>query len=51
MEERKGYHISTCPEGSGVNITETMKNVGINLEWPPKNYTYQIVLAGIRPKK
>ena len=41
------YSISHCPEGAGVNITETMKNAGIILEWPPVNYTYQIVLAGI----
>ena len=41
------YDIVTCPEGNGVNITETMKNAGIILEWPPVNYTYQIMLAGI----
>ncbi len=41
------YSIVDCPEGAGVNITETMKNAGVILEWPPVNYTYQIVLAGI----
>lgn len=50
LQEHRNYIISTCPEGSGVNITETMKNVGIELEWPPKKYTYQIVLAGIKVK-
>lgn len=44
------YSIVACPEGAGVNLTETMKNAGIILEWPPVNYTYQIVLAGI-PKE
>lgn len=34
------------PEASGVNLTETMKNSGIILDWPPKKYAYQIVLAG-----
>ena len=34
------------PEGCGVNVTETMKGIGINLEWPPEKYAYQIVLAG-----
>lgn len=34
------------PEGAGVNVTETMKNIGIELEWPPVTKTYQIVLAG-----
>jgi predicted metal-binding protein len=41
------YDIVSCPEGAGVNITETMKNAGIELEWPPVNYTYQVALAGI----
>lgn len=41
------YSIIDCPEGAGVNLTETMKLSGITLEWPPVNYTYQIVLAGI----
>jgi len=41
------YVIVDCPEAAGVNVTETMKQVGIKLEWPPVNYTYQIVLAGI----
>jgi len=41
------YTASYCPEGEGVNLTKTMKNAGIILEWPPVNYTYQIVLAGI----
>jgi len=47
LKEKPNYIISHCPEGSGVNLTETMKQVGIELEWPPKKYTYQIVLAGI----
>ena len=37
-----------CPEAMGVNVTETMKNVGIILEWPPETVTYQIVIAGSR---
>ena len=34
------------PEACGINITETMGAVGIELEWQPVNWTYQIVLAG-----
>jgi predicted metal-binding protein len=41
------YKVTTCPEAMGVNITETMKDAGIILEWPPENVTYQIALAGI----
>jgi hypothetical protein len=34
------------PEAAGVNITATMKSIGIDLEWPPKTVTYQVVVAG-----
>lgn len=40
--------IQSPPEAMGVNITETMKNAGIILEWPPETVTYQIALAGIK---
>lgn len=44
---KEGKHlILTTPEACGVNITETMKNVGVVLEWPPKIVTYQVALAG-----
>jgi len=43
----KGNHlVLTTPEACGVNITETMRRIGINLEWPPVTVTYQIALAG-----
>lgn len=38
--------ICYCPEGMGVNITQTMMNIGEVLEWSPETKTYQIVLAG-----
>ena len=38
--------IADTPEAMGANITETMKAVGIVLEWPPKTVAYQVVLAG-----
>lgn len=40
------YRIVECPEAQGVNVTETMRRVDIELEWPPRIYAYQIVLAG-----
>jgi len=43
------YVVTTIPEGMGVNVTKTMKNVGIEIEWPPHNVTYQIAFAG-QPK-
>jgi predicted metal-binding protein len=42
------YHITKCPEAEGVNITETMKNIGIDLEWHPETKTYQVALAAIK---
>ncbi len=39
--------IIKTPEATGVNVTATMKSIGIELEWPPKTITYQVVLAGL----
>lgn len=41
-----GLTIVGCPEACGVNVTETMKRVGIFLEWPPRVSAIQVVLAG-----
>jgi len=35
-----------CPEAAGVDVTKTMANIGIELEWPPRKYAYQVVLIG-----
>lgn len=45
------YVITRCPEGMGVLVTNTMRQVGIELEWPPQNVTYQIAFAGILKEK
>ncbi len=39
-------HVVWCPEAQGVNVTKTMKRIGVELKWPPVEETYQIVLAG-----
>lgn len=41
------YNVTTAPEAMGVNVTETMKRAGIELEWPPVNVAYKIAFAGI----
>lgn len=46
--EHNDYSIETCPEAMGVNITQTLKNAGLDLEWPPKQWACQVALAGIR---
>jgi len=44
------FSITTVPEAMGVNVTKTMRNAGIVLEWPPVNVAYQIAMAAV-PKK
>ena len=46
LREVPGQKMTSCPEAMGVNITETMKSIGIELEWPPKKFTYQVAMAG-----
>lgn len=41
-----GLTVTTCPEGMGVNVTETLRQVGIELEWPPVNVARQVALMG-----
>lgn len=44
------YQVTRCPEGMGLNITETMKKAGIELEWPPEKYTYQVAVGFVWTK-
>jgi predicted metal-binding protein len=37
-----------CPEAMGVNVTASMKNIGITLEWPPKNIVRKVALIGVK---
>lgn len=37
----------TCPEAGAVNVTETLRAVGIELEWPPKRIVRQVAIAAI----
>ena len=42
-----GYYSTTSPEAMGVDVTTTLKNAGIELEWPARNTVYKIAFAGI----
>ena len=44
----KRYEAKIVPEAMGVNITETLHNIGIDLEWPPRKIARQVALLGIR---
>ena len=39
------YTVTRCPEAMGVDITATMAKLGIELEWPPERYTYQVAVG------
>jgi len=37
-----------CPEGSGVDLVATVKQFGLEFEWPARKYAYQVALVGNR---
>jgi hypothetical protein len=39
------------PEAHGLNVTATMKSIGIELEWPPKTVAYQVAIASVGEKR
>jgi len=48
LEGRGNWKTTYCPEAMGVNVTATMKNLGIELEWPPQNVVHKVAIIGIR---
>jgi predicted metal-binding protein len=38
--------VTTCPEAMGLNVTETIRKIGILLEWPPIDKAVQVAFAG-----
>lgn len=48
LKRHPGLEVITCPEACGVDLTATMQDVGIALEWPPRTVAYQIALAGLK---
>ncbi len=44
--DRPGLIVVECPEACGVNVTETMRRVGVELEWPPVQVARQVALIG-----
>lgn len=47
LVHNRRYIVNTVPEAMGVQVTETMKRIGIELEWPPVNVAYQVAMAGM----
>lgn len=42
-----GYATDWCPEAMGLNVTATMLQIGVVLEWPPVVKTFQVAFAGV----
>lgn len=42
--------VTDCPEAMGVDVTATMKDAGIILEWPPKKIVRKIAFIGTKAK-
>jgi len=43
-------YICRSPEAHGVNVTELMEQIGVILEWPPRNITRLVSLGGWKIK-
>lgn len=39
--------VTRCPEAMGLNVTATMRSIGVELEWPPKETAVQVAFAGV----
>lgn len=46
FSQAKRLDVLYRPEAYGVNVTETMKNIGVILEWPPVNIVRKIAFIG-----
>jgi hypothetical protein len=40
--------VARCPEAMGLDVTETMRLVGVALEWPPLERAVLVAFAGVR---
>ena len=45
---QEGYYVTTSPEAMGVDVTKTLKEVGIDLEWPARKTVRKVAFAGIK---
>ncbi|MCP4580427.1 MAG: hypothetical protein GY839_02335 [candidate division Zixibacteria bacterium] len=45
LRDHPDYTILTCPEGNGVDVVATVKQIGIELQWPAVDYAYKIAMA------
>lgn len=46
FDNNKFLIVTYVPEAMAVNVTETMKNAGVELEWPPENKVIKVAFIG-----
>lgn len=46
QEQYPEYQFETCPEAMGLNVTQTLTDAGLTIEWPPGAFALQVALAG-----
>jgi len=51
LVEHEDYVADFCPEAEGVNVTQTLRLSGINLEWPPRKIARQVAFVGVPKEK
>jgi hypothetical protein len=42
------FELNYCPEAMGLDVTATLRNVGVELEWPPVEKALQVAFGAIR---
>lgn len=42
-----GYRVETSPEAMGVNVTRTLGDAGVAMEWPPRVVVRLVALAAV----
>lgn len=50
LEGTGNWRTTYCPEAMGMNVTATMKNLGVDLEWPPQEVVRKVAIIGVRKK-
>ncbi len=48
QSEHPDHKCDRCPEAMGVNVTETLKLAGVELEWPPRKIVRHVALGAKR---
>ena len=39
--------MTMCPEAMGLDVTTTLRNAGVEIEWPPVEKALQVAFVGV----